>query len=121
MKGKLLKSKKFKAVAILLAGYAVFVMIVLIGFFMIRNNPIDKIAMPYIWDNKEIEEEYGEINGVYRNIKKSEKSDTKMIISYSVKTQKYDLLVYVTLEKYLNNWEATSLEVKEVKEVYKNV
>ena len=115
MKKTIFKSKKFKMISIILFMYLLFVAVVLIGFYSIRNNPTDKIAMPYIWQNEDLEKQYGEIHSVLRyHGYETEKTKNKKKVSYSVETENNRVIVYVTLEKNEENWEAESLEILEV-------
>ena len=53
IKNKMLKNRKFKIIATILLIYLFFATVILIGFYSIRNNPTDKIAMPYVWNDKD--------------------------------------------------------------------
>ncbi|MEG1719428.1 MAG: hypothetical protein RR306_03790 [Clostridia bacterium] len=109
------KKKVFTVFAIIGLIFLIFSTIVIIAFNAVRNDPIDKIAMTYIWNTKEISDEFGEIVSVGRNIvEKSEKSETVMIIPYSVDTKSNRVLILIKLEKNENDWRVESFEAKEV-------
>lgn len=107
--------KVIKIIIIYFASMLLFGIIVSIGFYAIRNNKIDKIAMPYIWNNEEIRDQIGEIIHVNRNIvEKSIKSSNKMVIPYGVETKgnDYRYIVFVTLKKVDNQWVACDYSIK---------
>lgn len=115
MKKTIFKSKKFKVISIILFMYLLFAAIVLINFYSTKNDPLDKIAMPYIWQNEDLKNQYGDISSVFRYIgNEVKKNEMRIKVPYSVKTEKYRIIVYITLEKNEENWEAESLEILEV-------
>lgn len=115
MEKTIFKGKKLKIILIILFVYLLFAAIVLINFYFTKNDPLDKIAMPYIWQNEDLEKQYGDISSVFRYIgNEVEKNETRIKVPYSVRTEKYRVIVYVILEKNEENWEAKSLEILEV-------
>ncbi|MCI8332186.1 MAG: hypothetical protein HFE78_05120 [Clostridiales bacterium] len=106
-------SKKLLKVACIMGGvYIVFAAVVLIGFHAIRNNPIDQIAMPYICDDEALQEQYGNIFSVGRNVtRKVNETENTMTVPYIVETDDKRLTVYVELEKQQEDWIAVSLGV----------
>lgn len=121
IKNKMLKNRKFKIIATILLIYLFFATVILIGFYSIRNNPTDKIAMPYVWNDKDFQNQYGEISSVCRyhgyEITKIEK---EMKVPYVVETKNYNVYVYVNLQKNDNDWDAVSIDIIDVKEVQQN-
>ncbi len=83
-----------------------------------QSNPIDKAAMIYLWNDSGIDEEYGEIKHVNKNIShKTEKNNNTIRAPYMVETEEYQILVYVTLENNNGNWVAVSFEAEEVEKI----
>lgn len=121
IKNKMLKNRKFKIIATILLLYLFFATVILIGFYSIRNNPTDKIAMSYVWNDKDFQNQYGEISSVCRyhgyEITKIEK---EMKVPYVVETKNYNVYVYVNLQKNDNDWDAVSIDIIDVKEVQQN-
>lgn len=112
----MLKSKPVRVVLICVGIYLVFAAVVITLFHLIRYNPIDQIAMPFLWQSTEIEEEYGEIRHIGRRvIDKTEKQEAFMNIPYGVETEKAKLIVYVHLVKENESWRAESYEITEVR------
>ena len=100
--------------SVIIGSFAIFVTIVCVGFFSIKNNPIDRIAMTYIWNKPEITDEIGEIVHVGRNIvEKSEKTDLYMKLPYGVETKDDHFIVYVVLRKDNETWVAVDYEIVE--------
>lgn len=110
-----MKKRIIKWFLIAFVIYAVFALICIILFNAIRNNPIDKISMTYLRHETDIPDIYGEIIHIGRNIvKKTEKSETVIRAPYGVETERYEITVYVTLEKADGEWKAVSYEVIKV-------
>ena len=109
------KNKILSTIIICIAVYVVFAAIVITLFYSILFNPIDNISVPYIRNETNIENEYGEIIHVSRYVLyKTEKSDDRIKAPYSVETPKWDVKVYVTLVKSEGEWQPVSFEVIEV-------
>ncbi len=109
-----------KILIITFVSYLVFFIIVVILFNHIRHNKTDEIAMTYIWNCDEIYQQIGEIEHVGRNIReKTYKSDSKMIIPYSVETKEsnYYYIVFVTLNKKEGKWVANDFSIKKGSEI----
>ena len=110
--------KKNKMLLILIIGisaYAVFAVIVITIFNSILNNPIDKISMTYIRNSSDIQDEYGEIIYIGKNIiYKTKKDEATIKTPYTIETETERVAAYVTLLKCGEEWEADSLEVIEV-------
>ena len=107
--------KLFKVIFIMACIHIVFVTIVFAMFHAIRNDPIDQIAMPYIWADEEMQTEYGSVFLVSRNVtRKIKKTENTMDVPYSVETDDKCLTVYVQLEKQEENWTAVSIEIIKV-------
>ncbi|MDE6148788.1 MAG: hypothetical protein K2F81_01660 [Ruminococcus sp.] len=114
------KNRKFKIISIILLIYLLFATVVLICFYSIRNNPTDKIAMPYVWNDKDFQNQYGEISSVCRyHGYETKKTEKEMKVPYVVETKNYN--VYVILQKNDDDWDAVSLDILDVKEVQQNV
>ncbi len=109
------KNKVIKIIILISVIFVLFATIVIVLFYRIRNNPIDKIAMPYIWSSDSIEEEYGTIESVSRFVvEKTEETDSTLSVPYSVQTDKYQVILRVNLIKNNDTWKAISYEVKKV-------
>lgn len=75
---KMLKSKKFKVCAILLICYIFGASIIYAIFYRMQHNPTDQAAMPYIWEDKSFENQYGKVEHVGRNFKyKTKETDNE--------------------------------------------
>ena len=112
-----MKNKKLLiAIVVAISVYIVFAGVVAILFNYISNNPIDKISITYIRDNTDIENEYGEIVSVGKNILyKTIKEESIIKSPYTVTTHTGRVIVYITLAKNGEEWEAVSSEVIEVR------
>lgn len=116
-KNMLLNNKKFRVIAIIVLVYLLFASIVIITFYSTKNNSFDKVAMPYIWTNNDIEREYGEITDVFRYVGEDiKKKDNTIKVPYSVYTKDYRVIIYVTLEGEKKDLKAVSLEILEVRD-----
>lgn len=110
------KKKVFLILLIAIVSFLVFAAIVITLFHSVSSNPVDKIAMTYLWNDSNIESEYGEIVHIGRNIiHKAEKDDTTTKTAYTVETETGRVDVYVTLVKHGEEWRASSWELIEVK------
>lgn len=95
--------------------FSVFAGIVIILFNSVSNNPIDKIAIPYIRQNTDLQNKYGEMIWIGKNVLYETKNEESMIKSaYTVEIESGRVIVYVTLIKSNGKWEAVSLEEVEV-------
>lgn len=109
------KNKIIKIIILISVIFVLFATIVVILFYNVRNNPVDKIAMPYIWDSNSIEEKYGTIESVSRFVvEKIEETDNNLSVPYSVQTDKYEVILRVNLIRSNDTWEAMSYEVEKV-------
>ncbi len=110
------KKSVFRILLIALVSFLVFAAIVMTLFHAVSSNPVDKIAMTYIWNDSNIESEYGKIVHIGRNIvHKAEKDDSTIKTAYTVETETGRVVVYVTLVKRGEEWRASSWELIEVK------
>ena len=95
--------------------FVVFAVIVVTLFNSVSNNPIDNLSIDYIQNNTDIQNKYGEIISIGRNILyKTEKDESSIKSPYTIETETGRVIVYVTLMKYDEKWEAISLETIEV-------
>lgn len=120
-------SNKKKTIIIFLVSFygACAIMFAIAGtaFYYIRHNPIDNIAMPYLWNTVEISEQYGEIQHIsrYHTLKeKRVKTDTGAQIPYAIETVSYEIIVRVTLIKTEDSWQVESYEIRKVRDLGKN-
>lgn len=98
--------------------YIVSIGTITITFKSINNNPIDNIAISYIRNNIELGTRYGAIVSAGRNpFKKTEKSDTLQSVAYTIKTEKYSVVVYVKLGKMDDEWKVIDLDIKEARKI----
>ena len=95
--------------------FSVFAGIVIILFNSVSNDPIDKIAIPYIRQNTDLQDKYGELIWIGKNVLYETQEDDTMIKSpYTVEIKSGRVIVYVTLIKNDDKWKAVSLEEIEV-------
>ncbi len=95
--------------------FAVFAVIVITIFNSVSNNPIDNLSITYIRNSTDIQNEYGEIISIGKNILYKTKNDESTIKTpYTIETETGRVIVYVTLMKWNEEWTASSLEVIEV-------
>lgn len=110
--------RKNKMLLLLIIGiliFAVFAVIVITIFNSVSNNPIDNLSITYIRNSTDIQNEYGEIITVGKNILYETKNDESTIKTpYTIETETGRVIVYVTLMKCNEEWKASSLEVIEV-------
>lgn len=110
--------RKNKMLLLLIIGiliFAVFAVIVITIFNSVSNNPIDNLSITYIRNSTDIQNEYGEIITVGKNILYETKNDESTIKTpYTIETEAGRVIVYVTLMKCNKKWKASSLEVIEV-------
>lgn len=110
--------RKSKILSLLIIGiliYAVFAAIVITLFNSISNNPIDNLSKTYIRNNTDIQNQYGEIISIGKNVLYETRKDESTIQSpYTVETKTGRVIVYVTLIKSNEEWKAVSSEVIEV-------
>ena len=93
-------------ILIVLAVEIVFGAIIISVFYGIRNNTIDNVAMPYLWQSEEIGEQIGEIVHIGRKVEfNSTKSETERVVPYYIETSNKRYLVEVTLQKVANEWQ----------------
>lgn len=92
------KKKILKISAICVTIYTVFAILVILIFNSIYNNPIDNIAKIYIRDNTNIEEQYGKIVSIGKNmLHKTKKTESLIKSPYTVHTKDERVVVYITL------------------------
>ncbi len=110
--------KKNKILFLIIIGiliFAVFAVIVITIFNSVANNPIDNLSITYIRNSADIQNEYGEIVSIGKNILYEIKNDEFTIKTpYTIETKTERVIVYVTLMKCEKEWKASSLEVIEV-------
>lgn len=110
--------RKNKILLILIIGiliFAVFAVIVITIFNSVSNNPIDNMSIAYIRNSAEIQNEYGEIISIGKNILYETKNDEATIKTpYTIETKTGRVIVYITQMKCDEEWKASSLEVIEV-------
>lgn len=110
--------RKNKILLLLIIGiliFAVFAVIVITIFNSVSNNPIDNLSISYIRNSTDIQNEYGEIISIGKNILYKTKNDESTIKApYTIETETGRVIVYVTLMKRNEEWTASSLEVIEV-------
>lgn len=95
--------------------FSVFAGIVIILFNSVSNDPIDKIAISYIRQNTDLQDKYGELIWIGKNVLYETQEDDTMIKSpYTVEIKSGRVIVYVTLIKNDDKWKAVSLEEIEV-------
>lgn len=110
-----MKKKTLTLFVICISIYVVFTAIVVVSFHSISNNPIDNLSITYIRNSTDLQNKYGEITHIGKNILyKTEKNETSIKSPYTIETEKGRVIVYVTLTKREEAWEAISLEIKEV-------
>lgn len=91
--------------------FSVFAGIVIILFNSVSNDPIDKIAISYIRQNTDLQDKYGELIWIGKNVLYETQEDDTMIKSpYTVEIKSGRVIVYVTLIKNNDKWKAVSLE-----------
>ena len=109
------RKKWILVILIVIVVAIVFSLIVIFAFNSVQGNPIDKIAITYIRNSTSIQDQYGEIVSIGRNvIDKVEETENTKSIPYQVETKDYRMTIYVQLEKKEQIWEAISLNIKEV-------
>lgn len=111
----LLKTNK-RVLLFIIIGYVIFSSVVIGCFFLVRENPIDKAAITYIWNCDDFEE-YNDIFTVSKYLlKENKKTDDSATVWYAVDTKKEELIVQVKLNKIADEWIVESLEIVEVGE-----
>lgn len=113
------KNKFYLILAIIIFAFIIFSIVLVVGFNLIKNNPIDAVAMTYIRNNEATINQYGKIISIGRNIiNKTEKSDNLMNVPYTIETASettsYRIIAYVKFQNINGNWKVISMEVKEV-------
>lgn len=109
------KNKGIILASIILIVFVIFATVVITLFHSMRDNPIDKISMSYLWNNSEISSQYGEIVSVSRYVLESTKEkEESMQVPYSVTTKSYRIIVYVNLFNTSGEWAVDSIEIIEV-------
>ena len=110
--------KKNKMLSLLIIGiliFVVFALIVITIFNSVSKNPIDNISITYIRNSTDIQNEYGEIISIGKNILYENINDDSTIKTpYTIETETGRVIAYVTLLKCDEEWTASSLEVVEV-------
>lgn len=110
------KRKVLIVVIAVLLLYAVFAIVVTTLFHSIQNDPIDVIAIPYLRYDTNIEEEYGEIKHIGKNLLyETKKSDNRIESPYGLETENGHIIAYVTLVKEENEWVPISYDIVEVR------
>ncbi|MBQ6884109.1 MAG: hypothetical protein IJN56_00045 [Clostridia bacterium] len=111
------KKKLFKRVIIV---YLIFVLFIVIAFYAIRNNPIEKVAANHIAlavDTDDFVTRYGRVTSVSKNTNKTiKKSKNSRKLYYDIKTDRYDMIVCIILKKEKEEWEVISMKVAEINE-----
>lgn len=93
--------------------FAIFAIVIIVLFNVVKSNPIDKIAMTYIWNSHEISNEIGKVTHVGKNIiKKTTKENDEMTIPYLVETSNGNNTVFITLDKINGTWIVTSFNIE---------
>ena len=109
------KNKILLLLTIVISIYALFAVIVITLFNFISNNPIDNLSITYIRNSTDIQNEYGEIIFVGKNILYETKNEGSIIKTpYTIETETGRVIVYVTLMKHDKELNASSLEVIKV-------
>ena len=108
--------KKISLILIIgISTYAVFAVIVITLFNSVSNDPIDNLSITFIRNSTDIQNEYGEIISVRKNILYETQNDESILRSpYTIETRLGRVIVYVTLMKCEGKWNAISFEVIEV-------
>ena len=108
--------KKISLILIIgISTYAVFAVIVITFFNSVSNDPIDNLSITFIRNSTDIQNEYGEIISVRKNILYETQNDESILRSpYTIETRLGRVIVYVTLMKCEGKWNAISFEVIEV-------
>ena len=110
--------RKNKILLLLIIGiliFAVFAVIVITIFNSVSNNPKDNISIAYIRNSADIQNEYGKIISIGKNILyEPQNNESKIKTPYTIETETGRVIVYVTLMKCNEEWKASSLEVIEV-------
>ena len=109
------RNKMILLLIIVILIFAVFAVTVITIFNSVSNNPIDNLSISYIRNSTNIQNEYGEIISIGKNILYETKNDESTIKKpYTIETETGRVIVYVTLVKCDEEWKASSLEVIEV-------
>ncbi len=109
------KSKILVLFIICISIFVVFAILVVTLFNSVSKNPIDNLSKSYIYSNTDIQDKYGEIISIGKNILyETERNETSIKSPYTIETEMGRVIVYVTLMKYDEEWEAISLEIIEV-------
>ena len=91
------------------------------GYRLIRYNPVDTVAIPYLrqsLDNEEYTSQYGAIKSINRIVFPSKtETDTTITAPYSVRTEKYNFCYMVTLVKQGEECFGQSYELYEAYEI----
>ncbi len=108
--------KKIHTIIIICAlAFVIFAGVVIIAFNFVSNNPIDKIAIPYIRQNADLQNKYGELIWIGRNVLyETENKESTIKSAYTVEIESGRVIVYVTLIENDGKWEAIALEEIEV-------
>ena len=102
-----ISKKATKVIGIVLVSYATFILFVFVMFHAIRDNPVDKAAMTYLWNTEAVTEQTGEIRHIGRHYGvKVIKTDGQREVPYSIETDTEKFHVYVTLVKENGKWKA---------------
>ena len=111
-----MKSKKTLLIFVIcLLAFAIFAVIVITLFDSASNNPIDIISATYIRNSTDIQNKYGEIINISKNVFYETKHDEFTIKSpYTIQTINERIIVYVNLINSDGKWEAISCEIFEV-------
>lgn len=115
------RKRILKIFGIIVAAYVVFAIIILILFHYVSTNPMDKAAITYLRSSADVEERYGNIIHIGRNLLYDAKeSESSVKAPYTLETENGLVTVYVTL--LINgdeNFKAVSYEVIEVRDYAK--
>ncbi len=112
------KKKTLIVFAVLIIIFGIFVGVVSLLFNYIQDNSIDNVSMPYIANQTEISDEYGEIVDIGRMVfMKVKETGDSIKVPYGVDTTENKLTIYVTLEKHGEKLVAKSYEIIEVSKI----
>lgn len=110
-------NKKTKKIIMFIGiGYILFAAIVFTGYIIIRYNPVDKVAMTYIWNSEDIARVTGEIKHVNRTtLEKSLITKAYIIIPYHVEASSSNKIILMKMTKAGGKWTVLGYQIKESK------
>ena len=116
-----MKKKIIKPLIICLSIYLVFAAAATLIFHSINYNAVDNVAVPYLQNNTDFENEYGDITLITRDKTiEFEEDESTIKAIYTVNTEEFEIVLRVILNKTDGGLTPDSIEIMEIMEVQKN-